>query len=240
MTAVPPPSPGQSRPRLGPSPSPSGPPSAPLGRPAPPTHPTGELGPWPRAFPGVGGTAGPPVRDGNADPDVDGVALAAATATGVLLGTGFAVAAAWVVAAACLAVACLGAGTVARLRDAGGSSAVVGVLVVGTLLASGGAAAAVRATAVRGGILLGWVGHPARVEVTGAVAEEPRRLRYGGLWVLLTVDQIQRDGRTYRTRERAGMIVPRGRFPSASLSRSCRRGRGRRSGPARPRVRPRP
>jgi len=171
---------------------------------------------------------------------VDGVALAAATATGVLLGTGFAVAAAWVVAAACLAVACLGAGTVARLRDAGGSSAVVGVLVVGTLLASGGAAAAVRATAVRGGILLGWVGHPARVEVTGAVAEEPRRLRYGGLWVLLTVDQIQRDGRTYRTRERAGMIVPRGRFPSASLSRSCRRGRGRPSGPARPRVRPRP
>ena len=212
MTAVPPPSPGQSRPRLGPSPSPSGPPPAPPGRPAPPTHPTGEMGPWPRAFPGVGGTAGPPVRDRSADPDVDGVALAAATATGVLLGTRFAVAAAWVVAAACLAVACLGAGTVARLRD-DGSSAVVGMLVVGTLLASGGAAAAVRATAVRGGILLGWVGHPARVEVTGAVAEEPRRLRYGGLWVVLTVDQIQRDGRTYRTRERAGMIVPRGRFP---------------------------
>lgn len=170
------------------------------------------------AFPGVGGTAGPPARDGNADPDVDGVALAAATATGVLLGTRFAVAAAWVVAAACLAVACLGAGTVARLRDDGGSSALVGVLVVGTLLASGGAAAAVRATAVRGGILLGWVGHPARVEVTGAVAEEPRRLRYGGLWVVLTVDQIQRDGRTYRTRERAGMIVPRGRFPPPRAS----------------------
>jgi ComEC/Rec2-related protein len=173
----------------------------------------GGMGPWPRAFPGVGGTAGPPLRDRSADPDVDGVALAAATATGVLLGTRFAVAAAWVVAAACLAVACLGAGTAARLRHDGGSSAVVGVLVVGTLLASGGAAAAVRATAVRGGILLGWVGHPARVEVTGAVAEEPRRLRYGGLWVVLTVDQIQRDGRTYRARERAGLIVPRGRFP---------------------------
>ena len=144
---------------------------------------------------------------------MDGVALAAATATGVLLGTRFAVAAAWVVAAACLAVACLGAGTVARLRDDGGSSAVVGVLVVGTLLASGGAAASVRATAVRGGVLLGWVGHPVRVEVTGAVAQEPGRLRYGGLWVVLTVDQIQRDGRTYRTRERAGMIVARGRFP---------------------------
>jgi ComEC/Rec2-related protein len=149
---------------------------------------------------------------------VDGVALAAATATGVLLGTRFAVAAAWVVAAACLAVACLGAGTVARLRDDGGGSAVVGVLVVGTLLASGGAAAAARATSVRGAILLGWVGHPARVEVTGAVAEEPRRLRYGGLWVVLTVDQIQRDGRTYQTRERAGMIVPRGRFPPPRAS----------------------
>ncbi len=149
---------------------------------------------------------------------MDGVALAAATATGVLLGTRFAVAAVWVVAAACLAVACLGAGTVARLRDDGGSSALVGVLVVGTLLASGGAAAAVRATAVRGGILLGWVGHPARVEVTGAVAEEPRRLRYGGLWVVLTVDQIQRDGRTDRTRERAGMILPRGRFPPPRAS----------------------
>ncbi|HEX3214062.1 MAG TPA: ComEC/Rec2 family competence protein [Actinomycetota bacterium] len=141
------------------------------------------------------------------------MALAAATATGVLLGARFAVAAAWVVAATCLAMACLGAGTVWRLRDDGGSSAVVGVLVVGTLLASGGAAAAVRATAVRGGVLPGWVGQPARVEVTGAVAEEPRRLRYGGLWVVLTVDQLQRDGRTYRTRERAGMIVPRGRFP---------------------------
>ena len=213
MTAGPPPSPGQSRPGLGPLPSPSSSPPTPLGRSAPPTHLTGELGPWPRAFPGDGGSAGPPLRDRDADPDVDGVALAAATATGVLLGTRFAVAAAWVVAAACLAVACLGAGTVARLRDDGGSSAVVGVLVVGTLLASGGAAAAVRATAVRGGILLGWVGHPARVEVTGAVAQEPGRLRYGGLWVVLTVDQIQRDGRTYRTRERAGMIVPRGRFP---------------------------
>jgi competence protein ComEC len=141
------------------------------------------------------------------------VALAAATAAGVLLGTRFAVAAAWVVAALCLAVACLGAGGVPRLRDKGGSGAVVGVLVLSTLLASGGAAAAARATAVRGGILLGWTRHPGRVEVTGTVAEEPRRLRYGGQRVVLTVDQIHRDGRTYRTRERTGMIVPRGRLP---------------------------
>ena len=157
-------------------------------------------------------TRPPAGRHRQADPDVDGVALAAATATGVLLGTRFAVAAAWVVAACCLAVACLGAGGVPRLRDEGGSSAVVGVLVLGTLVASGGAAAAVRATAVRGGILLSWVRQPARVEVSGAVAEEPRRLRYGGHWVVLTVDQIHRGTSTYRTRERAGMIVPRGRL----------------------------
>jgi competence protein ComEC len=144
------------------------------------------------------------------------VALAAATATGVLLGTRFAVAAAWVVAAFCLAVACLGAGAVSRLREVGGSSVVLGVLVLSALLASGGAAAAVRATAVRGGVLLAWVRQPARVEVTGTVAEEPRRLRYGGQWVVLTVHQIHqihRDGTTYRTRERTGMIVPRGRLP---------------------------
>ena len=82
-----------------------------------------------------------------------------------------------------------------------------------TLLASGGAAAAVRATAVRGGILLSGVRQPARVEVTATVAEEPHQLRYGGQWVVLTVNEVHRNGRTYRTRERAGMIVPRGRLP---------------------------
>ena len=103
---------------------------------------------------------------------MDGVALAAATVTRVLLGTRFAVAAAWVVAAFCLAVACLGAGAGSRPRAVGGSSAVLGVLVLITLLASGGAAAAVRATAVRGGVLLAWVRQPSRVEVSGTVAED--------------------------------------------------------------------
>jgi competence protein ComEC len=141
---------------------------------------------------------------------VDGVALAAATATGVLLGTRFAVTAVWIVAACCLAVACLGAGAVPRLRDESGRSTVAGVLVLSTLLASGGAAAAVRASAVKGGILLSWVRQPARVEITGTIAEEPRRVRYGGQWVVLTVEQIRRDGRTYRARERAGLIAPGG------------------------------
>ena len=154
-------------------------------------------------------TPSPPGRDPSADPDVDGVALAAATATGVLAGTRFAVATAWVVVTLCLAVACLGAGAVPRLRDERGTSAVVGVLVLSTLLASGGAAAALRATAVNGGILQSWARQPARVEVTGTVAEEPRRVRYGGQWVVLTVGQLRRNGRAYRTRERAGMIAAR-------------------------------
>ena len=145
--------------------------------------------------------------------------MAAATATGVLLGVRFAVAAAWVVAAFCLAVACLGAGSVSRLRDESGSSAVVGALVFSTLLASGGAAAAMRATAVSGGILLSGARQPARVEVTATVAEEPHQVRYGGQWVVLTVNEIHRNGRTYRTRERAGMVVPRGRLPPSQPSR---------------------
>ena len=216
MTRASPPSPGQSHPRFGqaPSASRSSPPPKSPGRAAPATRLPSDTGQSFERLPGLGGNADPSGRDPNADPDVDGVALAAATATGVLLGTRFAVAAAaWVVAAFCLAVACLGVGAVSRLREVGGSSAVLGVLVLSTLLASGGAAAAVRATAVRGGVLLAWVRQPARVEVSGTVAEEPRRLRYGGQWVVLTVDRIHRDGTTYRTRERTGMVVPRGRLP---------------------------
>ena len=182
--------------------------------------------PAPGEAPGVLGPgsdrAGPRGRDPNADPDVDGVALAAATATGVLLGTRFTAAGVWVVAAGCLAVACLAAGGAPRprvevdgwrTRVGGSGRAVVGVLVLGTLIASGGAAASVRAAAVRGGILLGWVRQPARAEVAGTVAEEPHRVRHGGLWVVLTVTEVRRDGRTYRTRERAGLVVPRGRLP---------------------------
>ena len=137
--------------------------------------------PWPRA-----------VRHADADPDVDGVALAAATATGVFLGTRFAAAAAWVVVAASLAVACLGAGSSSRLRDEG-AAAVVGLLVLATLLSAGAAAASVRATAVRDAILVrrvqqpGRVEHRGRVEIAATVAEEPQRLRFGGHWVVLTV-----------------------------------------------------
>jgi competence protein ComEC len=172
-----------------------------------------------------------PARD--ADPDGDGVALAVATATGVAVGTRFPAAAGWVVAAGCLAAACLwtarplrrradaggapadGGGLVGpsaarRPGRSGGSGVSAGLLVLGLLLAAGGAAASVRATAVRGGALVGWVGRPGRVEVAGAVAEEPRRLRYGGRWVVLTVDRVHLGGRTRATRERAGVVLGRG------------------------------
>jgi competence protein ComEC len=141
------------------------------------------------------------------------VALAAATAAGVALGARFPAATAWVVAACCLVAACLWTVRASRGGEAGawvGSGAVAGVLVLGMLLVAGGAAAAVRATAVRGGVLVGWLGRPERVEVAGAVAEEPRRLRYGGRWLVLTVDRVRLAGRTHRTRERAGVVLGRG------------------------------
>jgi len=86
---------------------------------------------------------------------------------------------------------------------------VAGLLVLGTLLAAGAAAASVRATAVTRGVLAARVGTPGRVELAGAVAEEPRRVRYGGYWVVLTVDRVRLAGRTQRTRERAGLFLGR-------------------------------
>jgi hypothetical protein len=158
------------------------------------------------------------------------VALAAATATGVALGTRFPAAPAWIAAACCLAAACLwtthplrrraeaagtpadgggpvGAAAPARPGAWAGNGVSAGLLVLGLLLVAGGAAASVRAAAVRGGVLVGWVGRPGRVEVAGAVAEEPRRLRYGGRWVVLTVDRVRLGGRTQTTRERAGVVL---------------------------------
>ena len=172
-------------------------------------------------MPGAGAPGPPsipstPGRAVDADPDVDGVALAAATATGVLLGSRFA------------AVAAGG-------RDLlpGG-----GVPVGGRRSPHPGrpragrwsgcscsaccwrpAAASVRAAAVRGGLLVGWLRQPARVGA--AVAEEPRRLRHGGHWVVLTVDRVDRGGRTYRTRERAGLIVPRGEDGRFAVGTGC-------------------
>jgi len=158
----------------------------------------------------------PPIRpDVDADPDADGVALAVSTAAGVLLGTRFPLAAAWVATTICLGVACLGTGRGGGPGVESGNDAppwnrvVAGLLVFGTLLAAGAAAASVRATAVKRGVLAGWVGRPGRVEVAGAVAEEPRRARYGGHWVVLVVDRVGAGRRAHRTRERAGLFLGR-------------------------------
>ena len=84
---------------------------------------------------------------------------------------------------------------------------------LGALLASGAAAASVRATAVGSGVLVARAGQPARVEVAATVAEEPRRTRHGGWWVVLTVTRVQLSGRTFRTRERAGIVLSPDRLP---------------------------
>jgi competence protein ComEC len=181
------------------------------------------------------GASSPVGPDIDADPDTDGVTLAAATAAGVLLGTWFPLAAAWVAATLCLVLACICVGrggdrrartgnelpgTGGRAPGAGSEPAgdglrppnrvVAGVLVLGTLLAAGAAASSVRATAVKRGVLARWVGRPGRVEVAGAVAEEPHRVRYGGYWVVLAVDRVRLGARTHRTRERAGLFLGRG------------------------------
>jgi competence protein ComEC len=155
------------------------------------------------------------------DPDPDGVALAVAAAVGVLLGTHaparpalvFAVAAA---ASVTLAAACLTAPHRARppalargrLPPAGARGTVGGVLVLATLGTTGAAAAAARADAVRGGVLLARVGRPGVVEVAGTVAEEPRPLPSRARWVVLSVERVGVAGRTWRTRERAGVVLP--------------------------------
>src|SRR5215218_3454572 len=163
--------------------------------------------------------ASPPIRpDIDADPDTAGVALAAATTAGVLLGTRFPLAAAWVAATLCLVAASLGAGLGGRVHPGNDRTGdgirprnrvLAGVLVLGALLAAGAAAASVRATAIQHGVLAGWAGRPGRVEVRGAVTEEPRRVRYGGYWVVLTVDRVRFAGRTHRTRERASLFLAR-------------------------------
>jgi competence protein ComEC len=82
------------------------------------------------------------------------------------------------------------------------------VLVLVTLGAAGAAVAAARADAVRGGVLPARVGRPGVVEVAGTVAEEPWPLPYQARWVVLSVDRVAEGGRTWRTRERAGVVLP--------------------------------
>jgi competence protein ComEC len=152
------------------------------------------------------------------DPDPDGVALAAATAAGVLLGTHAPAPPAWVFALATaatltLAAVCLraprrSAPAWSTTRRRGRRGVGEGVLVLVTLGAAGAAVAAARVDAVRGGVLPARVGRPGVVDVAGTVAEEPRPLPHEARWVVLSVDRVTEGGRTWRTRERAGAVLP--------------------------------
>ena len=152
--------------------------------------------------------------------------MAAATATGVLLGIRFGVAAAWVVAAFCLAVACLGAG---RSRDSETrASAVLSWpecwFSAPCWLPAGRQPPCGRRRSAAASSSAG----PASLRESRSprtVAEEPHQVRYGGQWVVLTVNEVHRSGRTYRTRERAGMIVSRGRLPPSQPSQGGVEGR---------------
>jgi competence protein ComEC len=151
------------------------------------------------------------------DPDPDGVALAAATAAGVLLAAHLPAPPAWVfaIASACslaLAAACLAAPRrpapawpATGRRRRGGAA---GVLVLATLGTTGVAVAAARADAVQGGVLAARMGRPGVVEVAGTVAEEPRPLPHQARWVVLSVHRVGVQGRAWRTRERAGVVLP--------------------------------
>jgi competence protein ComEC len=188
------------------------------------------------------------------DPDPDGVALAAATAAGVLLGAHLPAPPAWLFAVAgasslALAAACLAAprrpapawpvagrigrrgtralaGGAAAWPPGGGAAAwppggaralplggarggaATGVLVLATLGTAGAAVAAARVDAVRGGVLAARAGRPGVVEVAGTVAEEPRPLAHQARWVVLSVQRVGMGVGTWRTRERAGVVLP--------------------------------
>jgi competence protein ComEC len=166
-------------------------------------------------------------RDAAPDPDPDGVALAAATAAGVLLGTHAPATPARVFALAAAATLALATASLAAPRrpparpPPGGLHGFppgalrprrrgvgAGVLVLATLGAAGAAVAAARVDAVRGGVLPARVGRSGVVEVAATVAEEPRPLPHQARWVVLSVDRVAEGGRTWRTRERAGVVLP--------------------------------
>ena len=163
------------------------------------------------------------------NPDPDGVAMAAAATLGVLAGVAAGVgwALAVTVALAALLAGVLLAGgrprgaplvggrpsrpTGAQLTGRGvGRSALAGALGLAALALAGAAVAGVRAAAVHSGVLTGLAGRGGTVTVEATVAEEPDAVRYGGRRVVLSVRRVEVAGRVWRTRERAGVVVPRG------------------------------
>jgi len=164
------------------------------------------------------------------DPDPDGVSLAAAVVAGVLAGAALARAdprlllLAAAVAIVLAAVLLRGTGGGRRTAGAGGrrgatggvghspaagaSGAVRGVLTLALLAVAGAGVAGARAATVRGGVLAGLLSRGGTLTVEATVAEEPRRVRYGGRWVVLSVRRVRAGTEVWRTRERAGAILP--------------------------------
>jgi competence protein ComEC len=92
---------------------------------------------------------------------------------------------------------------------AGRRGAAVGALGLVVLGLAGAGVAGARAAAVRGGVLVALAGNGGTVTVDARVAEEPEPVRSGGRWVVLSVGGVETAGRAWRTRERAGMFLPR-------------------------------
>ena len=136
------------------------------------------------------------------DPDPDGVALAGAVTLGVLAGTALSGSHRWLLLAAGAAIVL----AVAALRCPGGPAR--GILALALLATTGAGVAGARAAAVRGGVLVGLLSRGGALTVDATVAEEPRRVRYGGRWVVLSVRRVTAGDTAWRTRERAGVILP--------------------------------
>lgn len=164
------------------------------------------------------------------DPDPDGVSLAGAVVVGVLAGTALGrshprlLLPAAAVAVALAAVLLRGTGGHRRTAGArgrrgaagiggqwpaaGAGGAVRGVLVLALLAVAGAGVAGARAATVRGGVLAGLLSRGGTLTVEATVAEEPQRVRHGGRWVVLSVRRVQAGTAVWRTRERAGAILP--------------------------------
>ena len=153
-------------------------------------------------------TAGPPAPD----PDPDGVILALAVALGVVAGARLG-GAAWAVPALGALAAGLGAWLALRPPC---RPVLRGLLALAALAVTGAAVAGARAASVQGGLLVRLAGHGGLAAVEAAVAEEPRRLQHGAKLVTLTVRRVALAGGSWRVRERAVTVLPRGSGPIAA------------------------
>jgi competence protein ComEC len=90
-----------------------------------------------------------------------------------------------------------------------------GAVGLAALAVTGAAVAGVRVAGTQGALLPRLAGRGGTVALQGTVAEEPTTVRYGGVWVVLSVGRVEVGGRAWRTRERVGLFLPRGTGPLA-------------------------